>query len=408
MGLAFLNKKSWHTGSFQNIEKVWIAEQKKKEADRKEIEHTKKLKEERQVEELKKLQVQAGLIPASALDRMDWIYEWGNKVQDKNKEEYLLGRAVDEVKEKKPHFQPLFKESTANSQNEAFTKLHEDPLFLIRQEELKRKKEIIENPIKMKNIYKEVEELTKHDKKKDKKEKKHKHKKEKKHKDKDRHKHKKSEDKSRKRSVSSSSTSRARSVEKRRGKDSTSKLRSRSRSRSKDRKIREHENKSKSNDKKDRKHSHHDHNSSNDQQKSKIEEPKISENKVKLFEEYMKKRLGPNVKMGSSENGFIPDFNINRKKIKQEKQIIYNLTEEEKQKLVDEMKNNASQLQKDKENQIKKDFQDQGNQGNKNYISEMRKEVYSKPDTFADLGDRVSRNMHYLARNLEEKNTFKK
>lgn len=63
MGLAFLNKKSWHTGSFQNIEKVWIAEQQKKEQDKRAAEMQKKLKEERQLEELKRLQVEAGLIP---------------------------------------------------------------------------------------------------------------------------------------------------------------------------------------------------------------------------------------------------------------------------------------------------------------------------------------------------------
>ena len=54
MGLSFLNKKSWHTASFQNIEKVWIAEQKKKDEDRKQHERAKKLKEEVQAEELKK------------------------------------------------------------------------------------------------------------------------------------------------------------------------------------------------------------------------------------------------------------------------------------------------------------------------------------------------------------------
>ncbi len=41
----------------------------------------KKLKEERQVEELKRLQVEAGLLPASHLNRMDWMYEWNNKAQ---------------------------------------------------------------------------------------------------------------------------------------------------------------------------------------------------------------------------------------------------------------------------------------------------------------------------------------
>ena len=117
MGLAFLNKKSWHTGSFQNIEKVWAAEQQKKEQDRRLAEREKKLKEERQNEELKRLQVQAGLLPASVLDRQDWIYEWGNKIQDKSKEEYLLGKPVDERNNGRYPFTPLIKEEEGNPQN---------------------------------------------------------------------------------------------------------------------------------------------------------------------------------------------------------------------------------------------------------------------------------------------------
>ena len=42
--------------------------------------NTVKLKEERYLEGLKRLQVQEGLIPSSALDRMPWMYEFGNKV----------------------------------------------------------------------------------------------------------------------------------------------------------------------------------------------------------------------------------------------------------------------------------------------------------------------------------------
>jgi hypothetical protein len=34
MGLKFLNKKTWHTGSFKNIEIVWKAEQQKKEREK--------------------------------------------------------------------------------------------------------------------------------------------------------------------------------------------------------------------------------------------------------------------------------------------------------------------------------------------------------------------------------------
>ena len=162
MGLAFLNKKSWHTASFQNIERVWLAEQKQREALRKQGENTKKLKEERHIEDIKRMQVNAGLIPASHLNRLDWIYEGGNKVQQKNTEEYLMGKPVTEKelqggnqnKEKgsNPHMVPLYKEEIGNAKNEAFTKLHEDPLYLIMQEEMRTKREVLANPVKMKNI----------------------------------------------------------------------------------------------------------------------------------------------------------------------------------------------------------------------------------------------------------------
>lgn len=46
MAMAFLNKKSWHTATLKNVETVWVAQQKKKEED-------KKLKElQRQLQEV--------------------------------------------------------------------------------------------------------------------------------------------------------------------------------------------------------------------------------------------------------------------------------------------------------------------------------------------------------------------
>jgi len=122
----------------------------------------------------------------------------------------------------------------------------------------------------------------------------------------------------------------------------------------------------------------------------------------------MKKRLGPNVTYNASDAGFVPDFNINRRKQKPEKSTTGNLNEEEKQKLLEDMKKNADQLNKEKIIQVHKDHADYEKAGGKNYIVEMRKDVYSSTDKFNDLGDRVSRNIHYLARNLEEKNTFKR
>ena len=63
MGLKFLNKKGWHTGSFRNIEKVWKAEQKEVEEKKKLEELKKQIAADREAEEFQKLREQAGLAP---------------------------------------------------------------------------------------------------------------------------------------------------------------------------------------------------------------------------------------------------------------------------------------------------------------------------------------------------------
>jgi hypothetical protein len=161
MGLAFLNKKSFHTGSFQNIEKVWIAERLLKEGQRKTREAQKRLKEERHFEEIKRLQVEAGLIPKSHLQRLDWMYE-GGAIRNQSAVEYLISKPFEEADPEapRPEWRPtLCKESTANQSNEVFTKVHEDPLFLIKQEEMRRRQDILSNPLKMSKLRKELEEL---------------------------------------------------------------------------------------------------------------------------------------------------------------------------------------------------------------------------------------------------------
>ena len=186
MGLSFLNKKIWHPGSFANIEKVWIAEQKHKELERKAIEKAKKVKEEKAIEELKKIQVANGLIPASHLNRLDFMYQGPESSSSIiTPEEFLLGKSLnDDNNANKKHFTPIFQESYSNPQNEIFTKIHEDPMYLIKKEEMKQRKEIEENPYKVKMLLKDLEmrekSKRKHKEKKDKhksksREQKHKH-----------------------------------------------------------------------------------------------------------------------------------------------------------------------------------------------------------------------------------------
>ena len=190
MGLSFLNKKIWHPGSFANIEKVWIAEQKHKELERKAIEKAKKIKEEKAIEELKKIQVANGLIPASHLNRLDFMYQGPESSSSIiTPEEFLLGKSLnDDNNANKKHFTPIFQESYSNPQNEIFTKIHEDPMYLIKKEEMKQRKEIEENPYKVKMLLKDLEMREKSKRKH--KEKKDKHKsKSREHKHKHRHHH---------------------------------------------------------------------------------------------------------------------------------------------------------------------------------------------------------------------------
>jgi hypothetical protein len=82
--------------------------------------------EEQHNEELKRIQVEAGLIPRSHLDRMEWMYDWGNKInqQEKNNEEFLTGKKT--ANEEGKH---LVQEEITNRKCEDFQLLHEDPMF---------------------------------------------------------------------------------------------------------------------------------------------------------------------------------------------------------------------------------------------------------------------------------------
>lgn len=63
MGGGDLNlKKSWHTQTIQNLERVWKAEKKDEEEKRKMEQLQKELREERSRNDFLELQEQAGLI----------------------------------------------------------------------------------------------------------------------------------------------------------------------------------------------------------------------------------------------------------------------------------------------------------------------------------------------------------
>lgn len=166
MGLSFLNKKIWHPGSFANMEKTWVTEQKYREVEIRAIEKAKKIKEEKVLEEMKQIQVNKGLIPASQLNRLDFMYQCPDPEANQKttpNEDFLLGKKFDDEssnifmkKKLKKNIIPLFADNYANPRNEDFVRIHEDPLYLILKEEKKQRKEIEQNPYKMKMILSDI------------------------------------------------------------------------------------------------------------------------------------------------------------------------------------------------------------------------------------------------------------
>lgn len=162
MGGGDLNlKKSWHTATLRNIEKVWKLET-EAEDERKKFEILRKEKEkERQLAEFRRLHQQS--TGASHKEqRMDWMYggtggssgggSGGNMVNAQLHEEYLLGRrkVTDLLNEKdkannntlgggiaavvSPSLQGDPSSSLPDARDLA-AKVREDPLFMIKKKE---------------------------------------------------------------------------------------------------------------------------------------------------------------------------------------------------------------------------------------------------------------------------------
>ncbi|OMP00187.1 hypothetical protein COLO4_12851 [Corchorus olitorius] len=172
MALKFLNKKGWHTGSLRNIENVWKAEQ-KHEAEQKKLEELKKqIHEERERAEFRLLQEQAGIVQKQ--ERLDFLYDSGLAVGKgassstaggsgsggggfKALEDALPTSKAAEASGKQSSSVPgaLF-EDKPHSANDAWRKLHSDPLLLIRQREQEALARIKNNPVQMALIKKSV------------------------------------------------------------------------------------------------------------------------------------------------------------------------------------------------------------------------------------------------------------
>ncbi|QCD77297.1 pre-mRNA-splicing factor CWC25 homolog [Vigna unguiculata] len=166
MALKFLNKKGWHTGSLRNIENVWKAEQ-KHEAEQKKLEELRKqMQEERERTEFRQLQEKAGLVPHQ--ERLEFLYDSGLSVGKSSNSEGF--KALEQLPKSDGTDAPsssaskegasvpgaLFEEKP-QSANDAWRKLHSDPLLMIRQREQEALAKIKNNPVKMAMIKKSIE-----------------------------------------------------------------------------------------------------------------------------------------------------------------------------------------------------------------------------------------------------------
>ncbi|XP_078453964.1 pre-mRNA-splicing factor CWC25 homolog isoform X1 [Lampetra fluviatilis] len=183
MGGGDLNlKKSWHPQTLRNIERVWKAEQ-KHEAEQKKIDELQKeLAEERSREDIQRHAEQGGVITKKDT-RLDWMYQGPGSLV--NREEYLLGKPIDKYASDKLMEEPpgptstglptgsIFAATTTPlSANDMAAKIREDPLFLIRKKEEQKKREVLQNPVKMKKIKEMLKKNILKEKKKEKKNKK--------------------------------------------------------------------------------------------------------------------------------------------------------------------------------------------------------------------------------------------
>ncbi|KAF3955522.1 hypothetical protein CMV_019265 [Castanea mollissima] len=189
MALKFLNKKGWHTGSLRNIENVWKAEQKRDAEDKKLEELRKQIQEERERHEFRLLQEQAGLVPKQ--ERLDFLYDSGLAVgkgssSDGGGFKALEAKTADTGKATEAAAAAAASSSAVpgalfedkpQSANDAWRKLHSDPLLMIRQREQEALARIKNNPVQMAMIRKSVVEKAPKKKDHDKKEsrKKHRH-----------------------------------------------------------------------------------------------------------------------------------------------------------------------------------------------------------------------------------------
>jgi hypothetical protein len=161
MGGGDLNmKKSWHPLLLKNQERVWIEEKKALEEKKKLEQLRKEKEEERQLQELQRLQEeQTGKKRA---DKLEWMYSTpatGTSQNANELEDYLLGKkrvdkmlTADENDKIGAAHKNFIAVQNANSARDIASKIREDPLLAIKQQEQAAYQALMSNPLRLREM----------------------------------------------------------------------------------------------------------------------------------------------------------------------------------------------------------------------------------------------------------------
>jgi len=160
-------KKSWHPLLQKNQERVWQEENKAREERKRIDQKRKEIAEERQLQELQRLQESQG--GKVRQERLDWMYAApgsGGQSTSESLEAYLLGKKkVDDLitgddnekLKKGADAAGFIAMSNANNASDTRNKVFNDPLLAIKKQEQRKFEELMNNPIMLKKLKREME-----------------------------------------------------------------------------------------------------------------------------------------------------------------------------------------------------------------------------------------------------------
>ncbi|KAM6498516.1 Pre-mRNA splicing factor domain containing protein [Amanita muscaria] len=161
MGGGDLNmKKSWHPLLLKNQERVWLEEKKALEEKKKLEQLRKEKEEERQLQELQRLQEeQTG---RKRTEKLEWMYTTpatGTSQNPNDLEDYLLGKkrvdkmltADDNAKLGAAH-KSFIAVQNANNARDVASKIRDDPLLAIKQQEQAALQALMSNPLRLREL----------------------------------------------------------------------------------------------------------------------------------------------------------------------------------------------------------------------------------------------------------------